>query len=416
VLTEQLDERLLRCVAPNGLRVLTEALPGVRSAALGIWVRSASVHESPERMGVSHLLEHMVFKGTERRTPYQIALELESRGGSLDAFTSRDHTTYQAHVLDADLPVAVDVLTDLVRRPLLRQSDLDLERNVILEEINSVQDAPDDLVFELHARALWPTHPYGYSILGTAETVGSINSDDLLAAHLGGYYPGNCIIAAAGNIEHDQLMASLEREGWFEGDATPVRPGIQPVDAVRGARSDVQRESQQTHLVFGSDAVSSRDPRRYVFSIISTVFGGGMSSRLFQKVREELGLAYAVFSYQQFYQTAGITGVYVGTQAETADQAADVILAEYARLAEEGLPDQDLAGGKQQLKGQIMLSLESPMSRMHRLAGVELTRDRYRRLDQILAEIDAVTAEDVRAVAAEFFAPSRQTLVRLGET
>jgi predicted Zn-dependent peptidase len=217
VLTEQLDERLLRCVAPNGLRVLTEALPGVRSAALGIWVRSASVHESPERMGVSHLLEHMVFKGTERRTPYQIALELESRGGSLDAFTSRDHTTYQAHVLDADLPVAVDVLTDLVRRPLLRQSDLDLERNVILEEINSVQDAPDDLVFELHARALWPSHPYGYSILGTAETVGSINSDDLLAAHLGGYYPGNCIIAAAGNIEHDQLMAALEREGASEG-------------------------------------------------------------------------------------------------------------------------------------------------------------------------------------------------------
>jgi len=415
VLTEQLDERLMRCVAPNGLRVLTEALPGVRSAAVGIWVRSASVHESPDRMGVSHLLEHMVFKGTERRNPYQIALELESRGGSLDAFTSRDHTTYQAHVLDADLPVAVDVLTDLVRRPLLRQSDLDLERNVILEEISSVQDAPDDLVFELHARALWPTHPYGYSILGTPETVGAINSDDLLACHLSGYYAGNCIIAAAGNIEHDQLMASLEREGWFEGDATPVRAGIPPVDAVRGERLDVPRESQQCHLVFGSDAVSSRDPRRYVFSIISTVFGGGMSSRLFQKVREELGLAYAIFSYQQFYQTAGVTGVYVGTQSETADQAAEVILGEYARLATEGLPAEELAQGKQQLKGQIMLSLESPMSRMHRLAGVELTRDRYRRLDEILAEIDAVSAEDVRAVAGEFFAPDRQTLVRLGE-
>jgi predicted Zn-dependent peptidase len=415
VLTEQLDERLVRCVAPNGLRVLTEALPGVRSAAIGIWVRSASVHESPDRMGVSHLLEHMVFKGTERRTPYQIALELESRGGSLDAFTSRDHTTYQAHVLDADLPVAVDVLTDLVRRPLLRQSDLDLERNVILEEISSVQDAPDDLVFELHAKALWPSHPYGYSILGTPETVGAINSDDLLACHLSGYYPGNCIIAAAGNIEHDQLMATLEREGWFEGDATPIRPGIPPADAVRGARIDVPRESQQCHLVFGSDAVSSRDPRRYVFSIISTVFGGGMSSRLFQKVREELGLAYAVFSYQQFYQTAGITGVYVGTQAETADQATEVITTEYARLAAEGLPDAELAGGKQQLKGQIMLSLDSPMSRMHRLAGVELTRDKYRRLDEILAEIDAVSADDVRAVTAEFFDPARQTIVRLGE-
>ena len=415
MLTEQLDERLVRCVAPNGLRVLTEVLPGVRSAAVGIWVRSASVHESPDRMGVSHLLEHMVFKGTERRNPYQIALELESRGGSLDAFTSRDHTTYQAHVLDADLAVAVDVLTDLVRRPLLRQSDLDLERNVILEEISSVQDAPDDLVFELHARALWPTHPYGYSILGTPETVGAINSDDLLACHLSGYYPGNCIIAAAGNIEHDQLMASLEREGWFEGDATQVRAGIPPVDAVRGERIEVPRESQQCHLVFGSDAVSSRDPRRYVFSIISTVFGGGMSSRLFQKVREELGLAYAIFSYQQFYQTAGVTGVYVGTQSETADQAAEVILGEYARLATEGLPAEELAQGKQQLKGQIMLSLESPMSRMHRLAGVELTRDRYRRLDEILAEIDAVTGEEVLAVASEFFDPARQTLVRLGE-
>jgi len=417
VLIEQLDEGLVRCVAPNGLRVLTEALPGVRSAAVGIWVRSASVHEPAACMGVSHLLEHMVFKGTERRTPLQIALELESRGGSLDAFTSRDHTTFQAHVLDADLPVAVEVLTDLVRRPLLRQSDLDLERNVILEEISAVQDAPDDLVFELHAKAMWPTHPYGYSILGTPGTVAAITADDLRATHIAGYYPGNCVIAAAGNIAHDQLMTVLEREGWFEGsELVQPRSGVAPADAVRGARIQAPRESQQCHLVFGSDAVSYRDPRRYVFSIISTVFGGGMSSRLFQRVREELGLAYTIFSYQQFYQTTGITGVYVGTQSDTADRAADVILAEYERLASHGLPADELAGGKQQLKGQIMLSLESPMSRMHRLAGVEMTRDRYRRLDEILAEIDAVSAEDVRAVTAEFFDPARQTVVRLGES
>ncbi len=416
MLIEQLDERLVRCVAPNGLRVLTEALPGVRSAAVGIWVRAASVHEPPGLMGVSHLLEHMVFKGTERRTPLQIALALESRGGALDAFTSRDYTAFQAHVLDADLPIAIEVLTDLVRRPLLRQSDIDLERNVILEEISSVQDAPDDLVFELHARALWPSHPYGYSILGTPETVGAITADDLRATHSAGYYPGNCVIAAAGNIEHDQLMAVLEREGWFDGaEAIAALPGVTPVPAVRGARINAPRESQQCHLVFGSDAVSTRDPRRYVFSLISTVFGGGMSSRLFQKVREELGLAYAVFSYQQFYQTTGITGVYVGTQADTADRAAEVIRTEYARLASDGLPSEELAGGKQQLKGQIMLSLESPMSRMHRLAGVELTRDRYRRLDEILAEIDAVSLEDARAVAEEFFSPDRQTIVRLGE-
>jgi predicted Zn-dependent peptidase len=366
-------------------------------------------------MGVSHLLEHMVFKGTERRSARQIALELESRGGSLDAFTSRDHTAFQAHVLDADLPVAVEVLTDLVRRPLLRQSDLDLERNVILEELSSVLDAPDDLVFELHARALWPTHPYGYSILGTAETVQSITVGDLRTAHAAGYYPGNVIITAAGNIAADHLMTVLEREGWFEGtEALPPRPPVAQVPAVRGSRLVEPRESQQCHLVFGTDTVPSRDPRRYAFALISTIMGGGMSSRLFQQIREELGLAYAVFSFQQFYQTTGVTGVYLGTHADTAAQATDLVLAECRRLAGEGLPHEDLAAGKQQLKGQVMLSLESPMSRMHRLGGVELSRDRYRRLDEILADIDAVRAEEIQAVCQEFFAPERQTVVMLG--
>lgn len=415
--TEQLDVGLVRCVAPNGLRVLSESLPGVRSAAVGIWVRSASVHEPARHMGISHLLEHMVFKGTERRTARQLALELESRGGSLDAYTSRDHTAFQAHVLDADLPVAVEVLTDLIRRPLLRASDLELERHVILEELSSVLDAPDDLVFELHARALWPDHPYGYSILGTAETVQGITADDLRAAHRAGYYPGNCIIAAAGNVNHAQLITVLEREGWLEGtELKPAREAVPSVPAVRGVRLATPRDSQQAHLVFGTDTVPSRDPRRYAFALISTIMGGGMSSRLFQQIREELGLAYAVFSYQQFYQTTGVSGVYLGTQAETAAQASDLVLAEYRRLAQEGLPQEDLAAGQQQLKGQVMLSLESPMSRMHRLGGVELARDRYRRLDEILAEIDAVTADDIRAVCAEFYAPERQTLVMLGRT
>ena len=412
---EQLDERLLRCVAPNGLRVLTEVLPGVRSAAVGIWVRSASVHEAPERMGISHLLEHMVFKGTERRTALQIALELESRGGTLDAFTSRDHTAFQAHVLDADLPVAVEVLTDLVRRPLLREADLELEKNVVLEEIGGVEDAPDDLVFDLHGRALWPAHPYGFPILGTRETVAGLTQAELRAVHQTGYYPGNCVIAAAGNIAHDQLMTVLEREGWFEGtEAVPPRPPIPAVPAVRGERREIARDTRQVHLVLGTDTVPSRDPRRYPLALVATMLGGGMSSRLFQRVREELGLAYSIFSFQQFYQTTGQTGVYVGTQADTAGQALDAILAEYADLAEHGLHPDELAGGKQQLKGQIMLSLESPGSRMHRMANTELTRDRYRRLDEILAEIDAVSMDAIRSVTAEFFAPDRQTVVKLG--
>ncbi|HEX5386015.1 MAG TPA: pitrilysin family protein [Gemmatimonadales bacterium] len=413
--TVQLDEGLRRTTAPNGLVVLTEALPGVRSAALGIYVRTASAHEARGQMGLSHLLEHMVFKGTERRSAKQLALELEVRGGGLDAYTGRDYTSYQAHVLDADLPLAVEILTDLVRRPLLDPKDLGPERNVILEEINGVLDTPDDLVFEVHAETLWPDHPYGYSILGTPETVGALDAEDVRRLHRAGYYPGNCVIAAAGNVNHDQLLTVLEREGWFEGATRePARPAVAGAPAVRGADRAEVRDTAQSHIVFGTDTFPLRDPRRFALAILVNAFGGGMSSRLFQRVREELGLAYAVFAFKQFYQSAGQLGVYVGTQPATAARAVEAIRAEFGRLACEGLPAAELADGKQQLKGQIMLSLESPASRMGRLAGFTLHGDRYRPLDEMLAEIDAVTPASVAEVAAEFFAPERQSIVRLG--
>jgi len=413
--TVQLDEGLLRTTAPNGLQVLTEHLPGVRSAAVGIWVRQASAHEPREKMGVSHLLEHMVFKGSERRTAQQIAMELEVRGGSLDAFTGRDYTSYQAHVLDADLPLAVEILTDIVRRPLLRDQDLVPERKVIVEEISGVDDTPDDLVFELHAETLWPRHPYGYSILGTRESVNGLTTQDLRALHTSAYFRGNCVIAAAGNVNHAQLLTVLGREGWLEGAARePAMRSVAPAPAERGADRRETRDTAQTHIVFGTDTFPLRDPRRFPLAILTNVFGGGMSGRLFQRVREDLGLAYAVFAFKSFYQGSGQLGVYVGTQPESADAAADAIRGEYDRLAREGLPAQELAGGKQQLKGQIMLSLESPAARMGRLAGFTLHGDRYRPLDEMLAEIDAVTGDAVAAVAAEFFPAERQTVVRLG--
>ncbi len=413
--TVKLDDGLFRTTVPNGLVVLTEQLPGVRSAATGLYVRTASAHERREQMGISHLLEHMVFKGTERRSAKALALELEVRGGSLDAFTGRDYTSYQAHTLDADLPLAVEILTDLARRPLLRESDLEPERNVILEEINGVEDTPDDLVFELHAAALWPEHPYGYSILGSADTLAALSADDLRCLHATGYYRGNFVVAAAGNVNHDQLLTVLEREGWFEGNALePARRPVTPTPAARGQARHETRDTAQTHIVFGTDIFPLRDPRRFALAILTNVFGGGMSSRLFQRVREELGLAYAIFAYKHFYQSAGQLGAYIGTQPATADAAADAIRAEYARIAREGLPPDELADGKQQLKGQVMLSLESPSARMGRLAGFVLHEDEYRPLDRMLAEIDAVTADEVAAVAAEYFAPERQTVVRLG--
>ena len=412
---QRLDEGLFRSTAPNGVTVLSEFLPGLRSVALGMWVRSASAHEPRREMGVAHLLEHMVFKGTARRSARQIALELEVRGGSLDAYTSRDHTSYQAHSIDSDLPLAVDTLTDLIHRPLLRASDLTLERNVVLEEINGVQDTPDDLVFELHSETLWPDHPYGYSILGTAETVGGLEAADLARVHRSGYYRGNCVIAAAGNVDHERLVELLAREGWLETDTFEApREPVAPAPAARGVERFEQRDSTQAHLVIGTDTFPARDPRRFALAMLTNVFGGGMSSRMFQRIREELGLAYAVYAFQHFYQSSGQIGVYVGTQPGTAAQALDAIRREFGTLASSGLTREEFDGGKQQLKGQLVLSFENPMGRMNRLAGFVLNGDRYRRLDELLAEVDAVTEDQVSALAGEFFAPERQTVVRLG--
>lgn len=413
--TVRLDDGLYQTSAPNGCTLLTESLPGVRSVALGIWVRSASAHEARPKMGVSHLLEHMVFKGTERRTARQIALELEVRGGSLDAYTSRDHTSYQAHVLDADLPLAAEILTDLVRRPLLREQDLVPERNVVLEEINGVDDTPDDLVFELHAETLWPRHPYGYSILGSAESVGGLSAADLQDAHRRGYFRGNCVVAAAGHVDHGQLLTTLEREGWFEGGAhEPPLPAAAPAEAARGVVRHEARDTTQAHIVFGTDTFRYADDRRYALAMLVNAFGGGMSSRLFQRIREDLGLAYAIYAYHQFYRSAGQSGVYVGTQPATAQQATNAILAEYRRLAEEGLTPAEADDARRQLKGQVMLGLESPQSRMNRLASLVLQGEPYRPLDRVLEEIDAVGADTLAAVAAEYFEPERQTIVRLG--
>lgn len=412
--TVKLDERLYRTSGDNGVTVISEVLPGVRSVAVGIWVRTASVHEERAQMGLSHLLEHMVFKGTERRSARDIALELEVRGGALDAFTSREYTSYQARVLDEDLPRALDVLTDLVRNPVLRSADLELERKVVLEEISTVEDTPDDLVFELHSQTLWPDHPYGYSILGTRDTVTSLSAEDLKGLHGRAYHPRQIVITATGSLNHDLLLKLAAKCGWFNYQTGPEPLAVESVPPAARSTRHVQRDTVQTHVVLGTDTFPHRDERREPLLLLNTVLGGGMSSRLFQRVREELGLAYSVMTYQSFYQQTGVTGVYVGTHPSTAEQAVDVILAELKDLAAEGLSGSALAEAKQQLKGQVTLSLESPTARMYRLATFELYGEPYRTIDQVLAQIDAIRAEDVGGVAEEFFAPARQTVVWLG--
>jgi predicted Zn-dependent peptidase len=404
-----------RTVLPNGLTVLSEHVPGVRSVAFGAWVRAASIHEPRELMGVSHLLEHMVFKGTARRSSRQIALELEALGGSLDAYTSREHTVYQARVLDEHLEVAADVIGDFVFAPLLRPTDLELERKVVLEEIGMVDDTPDDLVFELHGEALWGAHPYGYSILGTRDTVSSLGTGDLEALHRRAYHPRQLVVVAAGNVEHEQLLAILDRTGWTTRDGSRDAPDpVPPPVAQAPARRHVEREGVQTHIVVGSTTVAHEDPRRPAVVLLSSLLGGGMSSRMFQRVREELGLAYAVYTFQSFHADVGTHGVYVGTSPETARKALDAIREELAAVAAAGLPRDEIAMGKSQLKGQLTLSLESVSSRMYRCASVELYGEPYRTLDEMLAQIDAVTPEQVAEVARDFFDPARQTVVSLG--
>jgi predicted Zn-dependent peptidase len=406
---------LRRTVLPNGLTVLSEHMPGVRSVSLGAWVRAASLHESPEKMGVSHMLEHMVFKGTPTRSARDLALALETLGGSLDAYTAREHTAYQAKVLDEHLPQAADVLADLVFRPILRASDLALERKVVLEEINTVDDTPDDLVFELHNTQLWGNHPYGYSILGTRETVGALDQGDLRALHSRAYHPEQVVVAAAGNVEHDALLETLEATGWADipRGGLPALRSPAPIVQVPAA-VHFERDTAQTHIVIGSPAFEHADPRRYAMSMIGMLFGGGMSSRLFQRIREELGLAYSVYSFQSFHEDAGTHGVYVGTAPETARAAVEAINEEMEKLSANGLSEDELTAGKSQLKGQITLSLESPTSRMYRAAGVELYGEPYRTLDEVLALVDAIDSTTVAEICKTYYQPGQQTLVSLG--
>jgi predicted Zn-dependent peptidase len=395
------------------VRILTEHIPGVRSAAVGIWVRQGAAHETPEQMGATHLLEHMVFKGTERRTPGEIALALESLGGSLDAYTAREHTSFQARVLDAHVPEALDVLTDLACHPLLRGEDLTLEREVVLEEIAQVEDTPDDLVHELHGARLWGGHPYGHHILGTRDTVGALSIDDLRALHRERYVGRNLVVAAAGNVEHGDFV---ERVAHHLGDRPAGAPGaeVPPPPTPRAGRATVPRPTAQAHLVAGTPGVPHDHAMRIPLILLSQAFGGGMSSRLFQRIREELGLVYTVYSFQSFYTRSGIAGVYLGTRPEWLARAEAALLEEYARLARHGLSPEEAAQTRRQVKGQIMLSLESTSARLYRLAGFALHDEEWLDLDGLLARVDAVSDDQLREAAATWFDPDRQLRLVLG--
>ncbi len=406
-----------RTVLPNGLTVLSEFVPGVRSVAIGAWVRSGSMHEPTEQMGIAHLLEHMVFKGTARYSAKALALSLEVLGGSLDAYTTREHTSFQARVLDEHITDAADVLYELCFKPLLRDDDLRLERKVILEEIAMVDDTPDDVVFELHADRMYPGHSYGHAILGTPSTVKKLRTDDLRAWHERVYHPPQIVLAAAGNITHERLLDVLEGAGWVaqaRGETALLPPPATPTLIARGYAHVKRKDIAQTHIVLACDAPAHRSDERNAVAVASALLGGGMSSRLFQQVREELGLAYSVYSFYNTFLDNGQHGVYLATAPEQAREAYAVVRAEMTSVAGGAMSDEEIATGISQLKGQLVLSLEGVSSRLYRAAEVALYDEPYRPIDELLAELDAVTPAQVRAACAAYLDPAQCSVLSLG--
>jgi predicted Zn-dependent peptidase len=406
-----------RTVLPNGLTVLSEFVPGVRSVAIGAWVRSGSMHERPEQMGIAHLLEHMVFKGTQKYSAKALALSLEVLGGSLDAYTTREHTSFQARVLDEHLTNASDVLFELCFRPLLRDEDLRLERKVILEEIAMVDDTPDDVIFELHAHRMYPDHPYGHAILGTPASVKRIQANDLRTWHERVYHPPQIVLAAAGNVSHERLLDVLEETGWAtrERGVSELLPAPTAPHTISRGYSHVKRKDiAQTHIVLACDAPKHASPERHAIAVASALLGGGMSSRLFQQVREELGLAYNVYSFYNTFLDNGQHGVYLATAPEQAREAYAVVCAEMVAVAGGAMTDDEIATGISQLKGQLVLSLEGVSSRLYRAAEVALYDEPYRPIDELLAELDAVTPAQVRAACAAYLDPAHCSVLSLG--
>jgi predicted Zn-dependent peptidase len=410
------DSTVRRTVLPGGLRVVTESLPAVRSVALGIWVGVGSRDEDQPHAGATHYLEHLLFKGTSKRSALDISAAMDAVGGELNAFTAKEYTCYYARVLDADLPLAIDVLSDMVTASLIQPKDVDAERNVVLEEIAMNEDDPSDSVHEAFTQQLFGDTPLGRPILGTVDSINAITRDQINEHYRARYTPPHLVIAAAGSLDHDAVVAGVQAAfapvlSDF-GSAEPAAPrlrgsgglwdGYGPA-AGSGVRL-VSRPIEQANLVLGCEGLSRTDDRRFALGVLNAALGGGMSSRLFQEVREKRGLAYSVYSFTSQHAETGLWGIYVGCLPSKADEVLSICTAEVAKIIADGLTDAELARGKGQVRGGIVLGLEDPSSRMTRLGKSELVYPNLEPVDDVLAAIEAVTHEDIRAVAADILA------------
>ncbi|HEY1702669.1 MAG TPA: pitrilysin family protein [Trebonia sp.] len=413
------DSIVRRTVLPGGLRVVTEYLPAVRSVALGIWVGVGSRDEDIPHAGATHYLEHLLFKGTRKRTALDISAAMDAVGGEMNAFTAKEYTCYYARVLDADLPLAIDILSDMVTSSLIESKDVDAERGVVLEEIAMNDDDPNDVVHESFTTQLFGDTPLGRPILGTVEGINAITREQIHEHYVAQYTPPHLVIAAAGHLDHELVVAEVSK-AFAEilprhSGASPAAPRLRDSGGPLGSGSLwdgygpaagtgvklVSRPIEQANLVFGCEGLSRTDDRRFALAVLNAALGGGMSSRLFQEVREKRGLAYSVYSFASQHADTGLWGVYAGCLPSKADEVLSICAAEVEKIISGGLTDAELDRGKGQVRGGIVLGLEDPSSRMTRLGKAELVYPALEPVDDVLAAIDAVTHDDIAAIASE---------------
>jgi predicted Zn-dependent peptidase len=396
----------------SGLRIVTEKMPGVRSVTLGIWVSAGSRDEQPRIAGSSHFLEHLLFKGTPSRTAQDIAEEFDAVGGDLNAWTAKENTCFYARVLDRDLPMAVDHMCDMLQNSVLRPADFDSERQVILEEINMHEDTPDDLIHDVMNEALWPDHPLGRPVLGTTESITNVSRDQVKRFYKSHYTPHNFVVCVAGNVDHDELI-KLVRRGMDTGRAKRGKAAATPKAKNRDipkpvpARLVKHRPTEQAHICLGTNGLSRADDDRFAFGALNAALGGGMSSRLFQEIREKRGLAYSVYSYHQMFAETGLFTVYAGTTPSKAHEVLELLRKELDDVAAKGITAAELDRAKGHMKGSLVLALEDSGGRMSRLGKAEIARAEILSINQSLKRVDAITLEDTQRAAERVL---RQTM------
>jgi predicted Zn-dependent peptidase len=401
-----------KTVLDNGVKVLSEHLPHVRSVSLGIWIGVGSRDERPDESGISHFIEHMIFKGTRRRSSLDIARELDAVGGLSNAFTSKENTCIHGRVLDRHFPRLVDILSDLFLQSVFDREEMDREKQVILQEISMVEDTPEEYVHLLHGRHCWPDHPLGMSVLGSDESVASFDQDLLLDFYKRYYTPDRIIIAAAGNVRHEDLLAAFRP--FFEGLPSAGRGGDERTPALQPGTFCYPKELEQVHVCLGGRAPELTSEDRLAGALLNTLLGGNMSSRLFQEIRERRGLAYAVYSYLSAYLDTGLLGVYLGTDPRRINEALDVVNRETTRILEGDLSDEETEMMREHLVGGILLGAESTDNRMMRLAKNEYVYNRYVGYDELIENLGKVRTEDVIRVARDCFLSGTVSMVTLG--